>query len=183
MNNTHPNINSQEHWYAMRVTYGRELKIQASLEGRFRTYVPKCYKTIQRFGHRKYELTSSINNLLFIYGTEEDIKKLKKKDKVMSECLRFIKDSITEKAMIVKDKQMEDFIRVSSLPQEQLLHIDIEEGKSLHGKRVRIIEGELAGVEGIIMRIQGNKKVVVNIEQLLAVGITFIPPAWLIKLD
>ena len=101
----------------------------------------------------------------------------------MAECLRFIIDAITDKPMIIKDKQMEDFIRVSSLPEEQLLLIDIEEGKALHGKRVRIIEGELTGVEGRVMRIQGNKKVVVHLEQLVAIGITFIPPSWLIKLD
>lgn len=183
MNNTLQDKNSQEHWFAMRVTYGREMKVEAALAGRFQTYVPKCYKTIQRFGHRKYELTSSINNLIFIHSTEEAIKNLKKKDKVMAECLRFIIDAITDKPMIIKDKQMEDFIRVSSLPEEQLLLIDIEEGKALHGKRVRIIEGELTGVEGRVMRIQGNKKVVVHLEQLVAIGITFIPPSWLIKLD
>ena len=183
MSNTLLNKNLEEHWYAMRVTYGRELKVETALAGRVQTYVPKCYKIIQRFGHRKYELTSSINNLIFIHASEEAIKDLKKKDQVMAECLRFIIDAITEKPMVVKDKQMEDFIKVSSLPQEQLLIMNIEEGKALHGKRVRIIKGELTGVEGRVMRIQGNKKVVVYIEQLVAIGITFIPPSWLIKLD
>lgn len=183
MNDTHPEKNPQPHWFAMRVTYGRELKIQTALESKFRTYVPKCYKIVQRFGQRKYELTSAISNLLFIYGTEDAIKHLKQTNEVMSECLRFIMDASTQKPMVVKDKQMEDFIRVSALPAEQQLAINIEDGKALHGKRVRIIEGDLAGVEGIIMRIQGNKKVVVNVGQLIAVGITFIPPSWLIKIE
>ena len=78
---------------------------------------------------------------------------------------------------------MEDFIRVSKLPDEKLIPIDITEGTNLNGQKVRIIEGELAGVEGRIMRLQGNKKVVVNISDLIAYAISFVPSGWLIKIE
>lgn len=78
---------------------------------------------------------------------------------------------------------MEDFMRVSELPEEKLIPINITDGKKLMGQKVRIIDGELAGVEGRIMRLQGNKKVVVNVSNLIAYAISFVPPEWLIKIE
>ena len=70
---------NDEAWYAMRVTYGRELKIQEAMNGKFETFIPKCYKTVERFGKRHYELTSCISNLLFIYGTRNQIEEERQK--------------------------------------------------------------------------------------------------------
>lgn len=70
---------NDEAWYAMRVTYGRELKIQAAMNGKFETFIPKCYKTVERFGKRHYELTSCISNLLFVYGTKKSNRRRKTK--------------------------------------------------------------------------------------------------------
>jgi len=47
------------------------------------------------------------------------------------------------------------------------------------GKPVRVIDGPFAGVEGTIVRIQRNKRVVVKIEGVAAVAITFVPPSFL----
>lgn len=171
----------QEYWYAMRVTYGRELKVQAALDNKFKTYVPKCYKTVNRFGHRHYEIAAQVSNLIFVYASFNSIQEEKKKD-TAAQYLRYIKKRDND-YLTIPNKQMEDFMRVSELPEEKLIPIDIKEGTKLNGQKVRIIEGELAGVEGRIMRLQGNKKVVVNIEDLMAVAISFIPPAWLTKLD
>lgn len=181
MNSAHTNSPNEEHWYAMRVTYGRELKVQSALKGKFKTYVPKCFKMVQRFGHRRYELTSAISNLIFIYATFESLKKMKETEKAGAH-LRYIKD-YKDDYLVVPLKQMEDFMRVSELPEEKLIPINITDGKKLLGQKVRIIDGELAGVEGRIMRLQGNKKVVVNVSNLIAYAISFVPPEWLIKIE
>ena len=92
---------NDEAWYAMRVTYGRELKIQAAMNGKFKTFIPKCYKTVERFGKRHYELTSCISNLLFVYGTrnqieEERQKHIEIKDDKKYHQLNFIKNHENE---------------------------------------------------------------------------------------
>lgn len=175
-----------EAWYAMRVTYGRELKIQAAMNGKFETFIPKCYKTVERFGKRHYELTSCISNLLFVYGTrnqieEERQKHIEIKDDKKYHQLNFIKNHENE-IIKVQNKQMEDFIRVSNLSAEELIPLDIREGEKLVGQKVRITGGILTGVEGIIKRIGGNKKVIVMIDGLCATAIKYISPQLLVKL-
>ena len=177
---------NDEAWYAMRVTYGRELKIQAAMNGKFETFIPKCYKTVERFGKRHYELTSCISNLLFVYGTKNQIEEERQKQAEIKNdkkwhLLNFIMNH-ENKMITVPNKQMEDFIRVSNLPAEELLPLDIREGESLTGQRVKVIDGPLVGIEGFIKRIEGNKRVVVTIDGMLATALKFISPSILTKI-
>lgn len=177
---------NEEAWYAMRVTYGRELKIQAAMNGKFETFIPKCYKTVERFGKRHYELTSCISNLLFVYGTKNQIEEERQKQAEIKNdkkwhLLNFIMNH-ENKMITVPNKQMEDFIRVSNLPAEELIPLDIREGESLTGQRVKVIDGPLVGIEGFIKRIEGNKRVVVTIDGMLATALKFISPSILTKI-
>lgn len=177
---------NDEAWYAMRVTYGRELKIQAAMNGKFETFIPKCYKTVERFGKRHYELTSCISNLLFVYGTKNQIEEERQKQAEIKNdkkwhLLNFIMNH-ENKMITVPNKQMEDFIRVSNLPTEELIPLDIREGESLTGQRVKVIDGPLVGIEGFIKRIEGNKRVVVTIDGMLATALKFISPSLLTKI-
>ena len=47
------------------------------------------------------------------------------------------------------------------------------------GQRVRVVDGDFAGVEGIIKRVKKNKRVVVQIEHVAAVAIAFLPSVYL----
>ena len=177
---------NDEAWYAMRVTYGRELKIQAAMNEKFETFIPKCYKTVERFGKRHYELTSCISNLLFVYGTKNQIEEERQKQAEIKNdkkwhLLNFIMNH-ENKMITVPNKQMEDFIRVSNLPAEELIPLDIREGESLTGQRVKVIDGPLVGIEGFIKRIEGNKRVVVTIDGMLATALKFISPSLLTKI-
>ena len=177
---------NEEAWYAMRVTYGRELKIQAAMNGKFETFIPKCYKTVERFGKRHYELTSCISNLLFIYGTRNQIEEERQKQAEIKNdkkwhLLNFIMNH-ENKMITVPNKQMEDFIRISNLPVEEIIPLDIREGESLTGQRVKVIDGPLVGIEGFIKRIEGNKRVVVTIDGILATALKFISPSLLTKI-
>lgn len=177
---------NDEAWYAMRVTYGRELKIQAAMNGKFETFIPKCYKTVERFGKRHYELTSCISNLLFVYGTKNQIEEERQKQAEIKNdkkwhLLNFIMNH-ENKMITVPNKQMEDFIRVSNLPAEELIPLELREGESLTGQRVKVIDGPLVGIEGFIKRIEGNKRVVVTIDGMLATALKFISPSLLTKI-
>ena len=177
---------NDEAWYAMRVTYGRELKIQAAMNGKFETFIPKCYKTVERFGKRHYELTSCISNLLFVYGTKNQIEEERQKQAEIKNdkkwhLLNFIMNH-ENKMITVPNKQMEDFIRISNLPVEEIIPLDIREGESLTGQRVKVIDGPLVGIEGFIKRIEGNKRVVVTIDGMLATALKFISPSLLTKI-
>ena len=169
---------NDEAWYAMRVTYGRELKIQAAMNGKFETFIPKCYKTVERFGKRHYELTSCISNLLFVYGTRNQIEEERQNHIEIKDDIKNHENEIIK----VQNKQMEDFIRVSNLPAEELIPLDIREGESLTGQRVKVIDGPLVGIEGFIKRIEGNKRVVVGIDNFCYTALNFISPKFLMKI-
>lgn len=157
------------------------------MNGKFETFIPKCYKTVERFGKRHYELTSCISNLLFIYGTrnqieeEERQKQAEIKNDKKWHLLNFIMNH-ENKMITVPNKQMEDFIRISNLPVEEIIPLDIREGESLTGQRVKVIDGPLVGIEGFIKRIEGNKRVVVTIDGILATALKFISPSLLTKI-
>jgi transcription antitermination factor NusG len=59
------------------------------------------------------------------------------------------------------------------------MFLDYKEFIGKEGRRVRINEGAFAGVEGVIKRIKRNKHVVVQIEGVTAVAITFVPSSYL----
>lgn len=156
------------------------------MNGKFETFIPKCYKTVERFGKRHYELTSCISNLLFVYGTKNQIEEERQKQAEIKNdkkwhLLNFIMNH-ENKMITVPNKQMEDFIRVSNLPAEELIPLDIREGESLTGQRVKVIDGPLVGIEGFIKRIEGNKRVVVTIDGILATALKFISPSLLTKI-
>ena len=156
------------------------------MNGKFETFIPKCYKTVERFGKRHYELTSCISNLLFVYGTRNQIEEERQKQAEIKNdkkwhLLNFIMNH-ENKMITVPNKQMEDFIRVSNLPAEELIPLDIREGESLTGQRVKVIDGPLVGIEGFIKRIEGNKRVVVTIDGMLATALKFISPSILTKI-
>lgn len=156
------------------------------MNGKFETFIPKCYKTVERFGKRHYELTSCISNLLFVYGTKNQIEEERQKQAEIKNdkkwhLLNFIMNH-ENKMITVPNKQMKDFIRVSNLPAEELIPLDIREGESLTGQRVKVIDGPLVGIEGFIKRIEGNKRVVVTIDGMLATALKFISPSLLTKI-
>ena len=105
----------------------------------------------------------------------------------MDEPLRYI----TKKSLIngqheiihVPDKQMSDFIKVASSSDDQYFVLDNNDFINKIGRRVEITEGYFAGVEGVIKRIRRNKHVVVQIEGIAAVAITFVPVNCLPLLD
>ena len=62
------NNNEQAVWYAIRVTYNREMKVKAELdELKIRSFVPMQYKAQVRDGRLVKRLVPSVHNLIFIY--------------------------------------------------------------------------------------------------------------------
>ena len=81
--------------------------------------------------------------------------------------------------MRVPDPEMENFLRVARVEDDRVMFLDYNDFISKVGRRVRINEGHFAGVEGVIKRIKKNKHVVVQIEGVAAVAITFVPASFL----
>lgn len=166
------------HWIPMRVTYGRELKVQSYLNSiGMQTFIPMKGKQINYSdGTQDNKLTPAIRNLIFVYSSIKKIKELKS-ESLKAKPLRFyVKhsiDSSRKEILLVPSKQMNDFISVVNNSMYEIIYLDRIEKWNEVGK-VRITKGSLIGVEGYIKRIGRNKKVAVIIDGIAAVA-TFVP--------
>ena len=74
---------------------------------------------------------------------------------------------------------MQNFMRVASHTDDSVMFLDMSDVQGKVGRKVLITQGEFAGVEGYVKRIKQNKRVVVQLNDLAAVAISFTPPVFL----
>lgn len=180
-------LRNEIHWFPMRVTYNREMKIKGLLdELNIENFLPMRNDYVNTKNGKKKKLVPAIRNLIFVRSSQETLTGLKM-TMTGFEPMRYI----TKKSLIngqheiihVPDKQMSDFIKVASSSDDQYFVLDNNDFINKIGRRVEITEGYFAGVEGVIKRIKRNKHVVVQIEGIAAVAITFVPVNCLSLLD
>ena len=84
-------------WFPMRVTYSRELKVKAELDRlEIENFIPMTYRLIDGDmdnPHRK--LVPAINNIIFVYSTQERISHLKSSNETL-EPLRYMIDQTAQ---------------------------------------------------------------------------------------
>ncbi len=78
---------------------------------------------------------------------------------------------------------MEDFIAVSGSIDEQILYLTPQEVALKNGDYVRITDGIWKGIEGKLVRIKKNLRVVVELQGLAAVATTSIHPSLVEKIE
>ena len=171
----------------MRVCYAnaRRLMDMASIleERHLEHYVPMEY--VKR--GETLEAVPAVNNLIFIKGTAEQLQTLKQSTgfTYLRWIMRPVPESGGEQTEViwVRDKDMEDFIRVTSERNQQVIYLQNLEFALKPGARVQVKEGPFAGVEGVVKSIKKHLCVVVPVDKLLAVAIMNVPKKWLIYLE
>lgn len=167
----------------MRVTYGREEAVKAALDQeQIENFLPLQEQwdyDANHIPHRR--VLPAIRNLIFIHATQEQITQLKMFRREF-QSLRYMTNMFSdgEKILTVPDRQMDNFIRVASVQDSRVQFLEYnQEFLAKPGKRVRVTDGDFKGCEGVIRRIKKNQCVVVQVEGIAAVAITFVPSAWL----
>lgn len=170
-------------WFPMRVTYGREEAVKKELDqDGMENFLPMREEWVfddNRVPHRR--LVPAIRNLIFIHSSQDKITQLKMFRREY-QSLRYMTNvfSDTDKILTVPDREMDNFIRVASVQDDRVQFLEYNhEFLTKPGKRVRVTDGDFKGSEGIIRRIKKNQCVVVQVEGVAAVAITFVPSAWL----
>ena len=165
-------------WYALRVSYSRELKVQDALNKLgVRTFVPMMWKNFpDRQGkeiHKK--LVPAIGNLCFAYSTKSELEEFIRGYGDASP-VHFYWDRTSDRPMVVSDKAMNDFITVSATLDEDLIYITEITGKLREGQKVKVKDGPFKGIEGKIVRIRKSRRVLVELPGMLAVATTYVTP-------
>lgn len=173
------------HWFPMRITYHREMKIKALLDEKgVENFLPMHWEMVEtKNGGKKRLLRPAIHNLIFVRSTQEFLTELKMTCEEFAPMRYMMKRPLSneEKSeiMLVPDYQMENFMRVASVQDDRVMFLDNNEYINKIGQRVKVIDGYFSGVEGIVKRINKNKRVVVQLEGLAAVAIAFVPTSCL----
>ena len=163
-------------WHVLRVSYSRELKIKAILDGKgVRTFVPMTWKKTEKDGKIQKKLVPAISNMCFVYwtdsGVEDFIRSFGEKSPV-----HYYWDRTTSRPLTVPDKAMSDFITIASSMDEDLIYITEINDKLRVGQTVKVRSGSFAGVEGRIVRIRKSRRLLVELPGMLAIASTYVRP-------
>lgn len=170
-------------WFAIRVPYGREIKLKTCLDSKnIESFIPMRMTEIIRKGKKKKELLPAIRNLIFIY-TERSILDVLKAEFETDIPIRYIIDRAKKKPITIPDGQMKHFIVLSSYHNEPSLYLNNVGPTLKNGAHIRVVDGIFKGVEGTVVRIKRDKRVMVNIDGLIAIISAHIHPSLIQQID
>lgn len=176
-------MNVKNNWYAIRVPYGREMKLKNRLdcEG-IKSFIPMQHKQVIQSGKTEIRLVPAIRNLIFIYASRPCLNTLKLQ---VENCtpFRYIIDRITNNPIIVPEQDMNQFIAVAGTLNEQLIYLTNIEPVLRNGDQVLVTGGIFEGVQGRIVRIKKDRRVLVSIHNLIAIATAHINPLLLQKIE
>lgn len=168
----------------MYCTYGSELKVKAELDRlKVENYLPMACMQVEQDGEKRREMVPAIHNLIFVHESQQEITRLKMFNKKCTAMQYMIhRPSVVSdrsEIIVVPDVQMDNFIRVTSVMSDDLVYLKYTDFLDKVSQRVRVIEGNFAGAEGVIKRIKKDRVVVVLVKGVAAVAITHLPPSYL----
>lgn len=158
-------------WYVMRVTYQRELPAHDHLARlNIESFVPTIKVRRRRStGQSSWRIESAVHNYIFVHTSLSELQRIKRYEIPYLRYLMGKDEDGQMKPQFVPAKQMEDFIAISKTQQAKYIDPNID---LCEGERVRVIDGEFKGIEGVFMKISKRhaKHVVVKIEGVAAIA-------------
>ena len=173
----------------MRVTYGREMAVKSFLDSiNVETFLPMTDHTWREGKSIKHKRVPAISNLIFVHDRRNHITELKHTRREAEPLRYMMRQTVSGKELVaevivVPDRQMDNFMRVAEGPEEQRTFLAAEDLKGHDGARVVITSGPFAGVEGVIKRVKGNKRVTIKIDGVGGVCINFVPKTFILKVE
>ena len=162
---------TQPRWHVLRATYARELKVQTALQEKgIRTFIPMMW--------REKKLVPAVSGLVFALATREALD-LYIRSFGDARPVNYYWDRTTNAPLTVPAKAMEDFITIASTLDEDLIYLTEVSEKLREGQEVTILEGPFKGVQGRIVRIKKNRRVMVELPGMMAVASTYVKPNYL----
>ena len=169
---TKPEDIKDQRWFAMRVTYRREMSMKQMLEAaNIECYIPMRQAVKTYRGKKARVMVPAIHNLLFVHCEKERLQKFKNRYPHLQYMTRH--EDGKSYPIVVPDKEMADFMTVTNTQTDNLLYLDIDDVQLAKGTLVRLHGGPLDGIEGTFVKIKGkrDRRVVIQVQNLLAVAL------------
>lgn len=168
-----------KHWYVLSTAFRKELTVRDSLRQQgIHCYVPLRYLVEQQHGHKVRRLVPAISAMVFVYDTVDAISAAKHSFRHPVYWLtRPVIGQETREKVIVPDKAMEDFIRVTQQSEAEVTYFRPDEVALSKGEHIRIHGGLFDGVEGVLLKLKGkrSRQLVVTIPDLAVAAVTITP--------
>lgn len=168
------------HWYAIKVFFGRAKSVKETLEAQgFECYLPMLRKMVERNGARHTEEFPVEPSLLFVRA---DVAGVARVGRLLSDkALFYTRFDATRNRVPapIPEREMQIFRLVVSNGADGLEYLGDDNRTFVKGRKVRVTAGPFAGAEGHIVRIHGDRRLVVSIKGVCAVATTYIPSAFL----
>lgn len=174
-------------WYLMRVSYGRERSVVEYLKKQgLKVFYPTQKRVVEYKGKKDYKIVSLIPNLLFVYSSENVLKKYVGKEpfpylhhyyeKVVVRNLEKRRNAIT-----IPDNQMVEFMRWCDVEADDKQYC-CTPFKFKVNDIVCVTDGPFKGFMGNVVRFKGQTRVGVNIDKIGFICTNYIPKAFLKKI-
>ena len=151
-------------WFVAKTRANQERAIKERAAAmNIETYLPIRIEVSQRRDRRKKVEVVVIPNTLFIYTDKNTALSLPNHHGFL---IKYMIDYMTRTLLVVPERQMQNFMFLMDLSDES-----VQVNNNLlfeKGDKIRVIKGPFAGIEGELIRLEGKKKVLVRLENIIA---------------
>jgi len=177
-------------WFVLFAANGKAAKISDYLKSTYIEYFcPMFYqeRRIRKSERTKRYLQPIFRNLLFVKSTKSKLdpilQEIKLKFGITSDLYYRYRDGEERKIIVVSAAEMQNFMAVVGAVKEPIIYFSNNDVNLTKGTRVRITGGVFEGVEGIFMRVKGERRVVVILPNLFSVATAFVPLEFIVPLE
>jgi transcription antitermination factor NusG len=177
-------------WFVLFAANGKAAKISDYLKStEIEYFYPMFYqeRRIRKSERTKQFLQPIFRNLLFVKSAKSKLdpilREIKLKFGITSDLYYRYRDGEERKIIVVPAAEMQNFIAVVGAVEEPIIYFSNEDVNLAKGTRVRINGGVFEGVEGIFMRVKGERRVVVSLPNLFSVATAFLPLEFIVPLE
>jgi transcription antitermination factor NusG len=176
MNFESKNIN----WFVIFATNGKVAKFCDYLKSADIEYfypMRKHERRIRNSERKKQIFQPVFRNLLFVKSSKSRLDPILKEIRLRFgiESDLYYRERTSRKIITIPVTEMQHFIAIAGVVGERIIYMSNKEVSLKAGTKVRITGGLFEGVEGIFMRIKGERRVVVTLPNFLSVATAFIP--------
>lgn len=165
------------HWFVMHV-YKNEKKAEELLAMNMglQYFIPKQHVLRTYHGKKVKIQVPVIPGIIFVYASHQQIINFKK----LYNDLQYVTWKTAEgtiEYLIVPNKQMDDFIKVASCSEKEVVYFRPKEIEIRKGTPVRVHGGIFDGIEGIFVKVKGkrSRQIVILIEKITAIAVEVHP--------
>lgn len=170
------------HWFAMKVFFDRTREAARDIaECVSETYIPTHTVTLRKNGRLVKVRRPAIASLLFIRTTPHQAEQAEEILSQRAMLYRLAPDdnSGQRRPAPIDNEEMRMFRLIVDSDAEGLEFIPDMAEKFRTGRPVRVIAGPFTGAEGRIVRLRGDRRLVVSLRGICAVATAYLPASFL----